>query len=61
MPKRDDFIRIPLPEDERKQLEREAQREHLDLATWAKRVLQRAAERARAAKEDAPPGKPPDA
>jgi hypothetical protein len=39
-----EFLRIPVPPEDRERLQREADRQHLDLSTWARRALLKAAE-----------------
>lgn len=42
--RRKEFLRISLPPEDREQLERTANREHMELADWVKRALLRAAQ-----------------
>lgn len=44
-------LKIQLPREDREQLQREADREHLDLGTWVRRALLKAAKHAKPSDE----------
>ena len=56
MPKKE-ILKIQLPREDREQLQREADREHMELGAWIRRALLEAAKNAPPAKDSGEKGR----